>query len=454
MATPIPARTQPPYRPSPTIAGSAPGRRGPITPHAVQPTTGAESSRCRPAQRDRVEPPVGEHERDPQLRSGQPIGERSHELPRGAAGHERLTCDRLRHRHHYSAENLPRLRRCRFDKAMEKTCSSCGQAFRPAFVFQIAVTADGEPSHFCSLECRTARLGAEGYRGKRARRIAILNQKGGTGKTTTAVNLAAGLAERENDCLLIDTDAQGNVGVSLGVAGEQSLYHVHRRRRRSERRQRAGPPAPRRDHIGLDAGRRRDLAGAPTSGAALEDHDQAPESHAGIAALRLRDHRLRAVAQPAQSECAVLRRRSDHSGDMRLPGAGRREAGACGRSRTSSATSATPSGCRAVLPTFYDGRTRLAREVLETLQGHFKHKCLEPIRPQHPARRGAEPQEDDLRVRAGRRTAPPITAGSVTGCCTTTAQVESTRRPEPGAPVAAPTRVAPSFEAPEVSEVP
>ncbi|HEY5937847.1 MAG TPA: ParA family protein, partial [Kofleriaceae bacterium] len=33
-----------------------------------------------------------------------------------------------------------------------------------------------------------------------------------------------------------------------------------------------------------------------------------------------------------------------------------------------------------VLPTFYDGRTRLAREVLETLQGHFKHKCLEPIR--------------------------------------------------------------------------
>ena len=33
-----------------------------------------------------------------------------------------------------------------------------------------------------------------------------------------------------------------------------------------------------------------------------------------------------------------------------------------------------------VLPTFYDGRTRLAREVLETLQGHFKTKCLEPIR--------------------------------------------------------------------------
>src|SRR5690349_5528944 len=109
---------------------------------------------------------------------------------------------------------------------MEKTCNACGQVFRPAFVFQIAMTSDGERSHFCSLECRKQGLGDEAFRAKRARRIAILNQKGGTGKTTTAVNLAAGLAERENDVLLVDTDAQGNVGVSLGVAGERSLYHV------------------------------------------------------------------------------------------------------------------------------------------------------------------------------------------------------------------------------------
>ena len=146
---------------------------------------------------------------------------------------------------------------------MEKTCSACGQVFRPAFVFQIAVTADGQKSHFCSLDCRKAGLGDEGFRAKRARRIAILNQKGGTGKTTTAVNLAAGLAEREHEVLLIDTDAQGNVGVSLGVAGEKSLYHVLVDGAEPTRGRGPGAQAPRRDHVGRDARRRRDLARSP-----------------------------------------------------------------------------------------------------------------------------------------------------------------------------------------------
>src|ERR1700752_530135 len=101
---------------------------------------------------------------------------------------------------------------------METSCSQCQTRFQPQFVYQLAVTG-GERRYFCSLSCRKTALGAEGFRAKRARRVAILNQKGGTGKTTTAVNVAAGLAERDNDVLLIDTDAQGNVGVSLGVAG-------------------------------------------------------------------------------------------------------------------------------------------------------------------------------------------------------------------------------------------
>jgi chromosome partitioning protein len=58
------------------------------------------------------------------------------------------------------------------------------------------------------------------------RYIAVFNHKGGTGKTTTAVSIAAGLAAKGKRVLLVDTDAQGNVAVSLGANVERSLYHV------------------------------------------------------------------------------------------------------------------------------------------------------------------------------------------------------------------------------------
>ena len=60
--------------------------------------------------------------------------------------------------------------------------------------------------------------------------IAIVNQKGGVGKTTTAINLAASLALAEKDILIIDTDPQGNSTSGLGITRdslEKSLYDVY-----------------------------------------------------------------------------------------------------------------------------------------------------------------------------------------------------------------------------------
>lgn len=59
--------------------------------------------------------------------------------------------------------------------------------------------------------------------------ISLLNHKGGVGKTTSAINIAAGLAQLGKKVLLVDLDAQANVGLSLGIPRQKfTIYEALR----------------------------------------------------------------------------------------------------------------------------------------------------------------------------------------------------------------------------------
>jgi chromosome partitioning protein len=104
-------------------------------------------------------------------------------------------------------------------------CSVCERSFELEYPYQVVVEDVGQ-TYYCSPGCRQVGPALSKRHRRIPSRIAIFNHKGGTGKTTTAVNVAAGLAEAGDRVLLVDADGQGNVGASLGISGERTLYHV------------------------------------------------------------------------------------------------------------------------------------------------------------------------------------------------------------------------------------
>jgi chromosome partitioning protein len=63
--------------------------------------------------------------------------------------------------------------------------------------------------------------------GGNSRVVAIANQKGGVGKTTTAVNLAAALADLGQRVLVVDLDPQGNAGTGMGIDARSLDYTIY-----------------------------------------------------------------------------------------------------------------------------------------------------------------------------------------------------------------------------------
>ena len=213
-----------------------------------------------------------------------------------------------------------------------------------------------------------------GSAGSRPRVVAVFNHKGGTGKTTTSVHLAAGLALAGHRVLLVDTDGQGNIAASLGLKAERTLYHVI--------------------VMGLDY--RQAVINARPGLDVLLSNETLAAAELYIAGQRQRDRILEARLSKAREhyDFVVV----DCSPSLSLMNQNAlvlADAVLCPVAcdflslygvrqvlRTIKQVNrllSHPVKLWGVLPTMYDARARICKESIETLKEHFKDSCLEPV---------------------------------------------------------------------------
>ena len=210
--------------------------------------------------------------------------------------------------------------------------------------------------------------------------LAIANQKGGVGKTTTAINLGAGLGALERRVLLVDCDPQANATRGLGArASDPNLYHaLTGEAPLAETILASGFPnldlvPSQRDLVGVEVEfvgepgweKRLKSVVAPVAGRYDTILLDCPPSlgHLTVAALTAAD----GVLVPLQCEYFALEgiselldtvRRIQASLNPRLAIAG-------------------------ILLTMYDDRTNLSKEVAEEIRSHFADKVYETVVPRN-----------------------------------------------------------------------
>ncbi len=207
------------------------------------------------------------------------------------------------------------------------------------------------------------------------RKIAISLTKGGVGKTTTAVNLSAGLARAGAKVLLVDTDTQGQASKALGLQPAAGLAELM-----------AGTGglqetiSPARDGLWLLAGGRslagakreidrRAFGGEKALAEALEPLDSQYDfvlldTAPGLDSLAINClFYAEQILSPVSLEVLTLRGLVDFQESLQAVQKYRRQV-----------------ELRYILPTFYDLRVKKSLEIIQQLQAHFGQLVCQPIR--------------------------------------------------------------------------
>jgi chromosome partitioning protein len=207
------------------------------------------------------------------------------------------------------------------------------------------------------------------------RYLAVFNHKGGTGKTTTAVSVAAGLAAKGKKVLLVDTDAQGNVGVSLGADAERSLYHVLVMGLRV-----ADAVKQVRPNLDLLPSNET-LAAAELYLAGRQNRDRVLQDRLAAAAAA-----YDFVVLDCSPSLSLMNQNALVFADSVLVPVACDYLSLVGvrqvikTVKNVNALLHHPVQIWGVLPTFYDARAKICREAVTTLKQHFGERCLSPIR--------------------------------------------------------------------------